>query len=69
MTKNDQGSMVLMSLEAYSKLTEGVEAALDKAGRIAESSEIRMTMMRCLGKYGKNDSGVLLHFPSTANNN
>ena len=31
LTKNGYGTMVVLSLEAYSRLTDGVEAALDKA--------------------------------------
>ena len=31
LTKNGYGSMVVLSLEAYSKLIDGVEAALDEA--------------------------------------
>lgn len=41
LTKNGYGAMVVLSLEAYSKLTDGVEAALDEADRFAaEDSRI-----------------------------
>ena len=35
LTKNGYGSMVVLSLEAYSKLTDGVESALDEADQMA----------------------------------
>lgn len=43
LTKNGYGTMVVLSLEAYSKLIDGVEAALDEADRMAEESPIRYT--------------------------
>lgn len=43
LTKNGYGSMVVLSLEAYSKLTDSVEYALDEADRLAESDNRRMT--------------------------
>lgn len=36
LTKNGYGTMVVLSLEAYSDLTDGVESALDMADRVAE---------------------------------
>ena len=42
LTKNGYGAMVVLSLEEYSKLTDGVEAALDKADRIAAENAARM---------------------------
>ena len=41
LTKNGYGSMVVMSIEAYSKLTDSVEDALDVADRMAEESNVR----------------------------
>ena len=35
LTKNGYGAMVVLSLEEYSRLTDGVEAALDKADRLS----------------------------------
>ena len=35
LTKNGYGSMVVLSLEAYSRLTDSVEAALDEADKAA----------------------------------
>lgn len=43
LTKNGYGAMVVLSLEEYSKLTDGVEAALDKADRFAAEEETRMS--------------------------
>ena len=41
LTKNGYGSMVVLSLEAYSRLTDGVEAALDEADKSALESDRR----------------------------
>ena len=43
LTKNGYGAMVVLSLEAYSKLTDGVELALDRADKMAEESSVRMS--------------------------
>lgn len=43
LTKKGYGSMVVISLESYSRLTEGVEAALDEADQIALTDERRYT--------------------------
>ena len=43
LTKNGYGAMVVLSLEEYSKLTDGVEAALDKADRLAAEGTARMS--------------------------
>ena len=43
LTKNGYGSMVVMSLEAYSKLTDGVEFALDEADQMALDDDRRYT--------------------------
>ena len=43
LTKNGYGTMVVLSLEAYSDLTDGVESALDLADRIAEDDGRRYT--------------------------
>ncbi len=39
--KNGYGTMVVLSLEEYSKLTDGVEAALDKVDRFAVQTDTR----------------------------
>ena len=41
LTKNGYGTMVVMSLEAYSKLVENVERALDEADKLAEQTTVR----------------------------
>lgn len=43
LTKNGYGSMVVLSLEAYSKLIDGVEAALDEADHAALEDDRRYT--------------------------
>ena len=43
LTKNGYGSMVVMSIEAYSKLTESTEDALDVADKMAEETIRRYT--------------------------
>lgn len=43
LTKNGYGAMVVLSLEAYSRLTDGVETALDDADRAALDDERRFT--------------------------
>lgn len=43
LTKNGYGAMVVLSIEAYSRLTEDVEAALDVADSQAKESDKRLT--------------------------
>lgn len=43
LTKNGYGSMVVLSIEAYSKLTDSTEDALDIADKMAEDSTVRYT--------------------------
>lgn len=43
LTKNGYGAMVVLSLDAYAKLTEGVEAALDEADRVAMEDKTRLS--------------------------
>jgi prevent-host-death family protein len=43
LTKNGYGSMVVLSIETYSRLTENVENALDAADRMAEKTDVRYT--------------------------
>ena len=43
LTKNGYGTMVVMSIEAYSELTDNVERALDEADKYAEEHEERMS--------------------------
>jgi len=41
LTKNGYGTMVVLSLNAYSQLVERVERALDEADRMAEETSVR----------------------------
>lgn len=43
LTKNGYGSMVVLSLDAYSRLSEDVEYALDEADRAARENDTRYT--------------------------
>lgn len=43
LTKNGYGAMVVLSLEAYSHLTDGMETALDLADKVAEEDATRYT--------------------------
>lgn len=49
LTKNGYGSMVVLSIEAYSRLIDPVERALDEADYLAESSTRRMTHEEVFG--------------------
>ncbi|MGM9582290.1 MAG: type II toxin-antitoxin system Phd/YefM family antitoxin [Phascolarctobacterium sp.] len=50
LTKNGYGTMVVMSIEAYSNLIEGVEDALDLADASAAASEKRLSHKEVFGK-------------------
>ena len=43
LTKNGYGTMVVMSIEEYSRLTDPVELALDQADHQAESTTKRLS--------------------------
>ena len=43
LTKNGYGSMVVLSLDAYSRLSEDVEYALDEADRASRENDTRYT--------------------------
>ena len=43
LTKNGYGSMVVLSLEAYSRLTDCIDSALDEADRVAMEDDRRYT--------------------------
>lgn len=49
LTKNGYGTMVVLSLESYSKLTDEVEAELDKADQLAEEDNTRMIKEQVFG--------------------
>ncbi|MGI6700741.1 MAG: type II toxin-antitoxin system Phd/YefM family antitoxin [Christensenellales bacterium] len=43
LTKNGYGSMVVMSLEHYTALTQDIEMKLDEADKAAEANPVRLT--------------------------
>jgi prevent-host-death family protein len=49
LTKNGYGAMVVLSLDMYSRLTDGVEAALDEADLSAAENSRRMTHEEVFG--------------------
>lgn len=53
LTKNGYGTMVLMSLDNYSRLTDAVENALDLADYRAETSSERLTHDEVFGRLRK----------------
>lgn len=53
LTKNGYGSMVVMSLETFSRLSENVEYALDEADQFAERNDTRLTHEEVFGKLRK----------------
>lgn len=50
LTKNGYGSMVVISLEEYSRLTDDVELKLDEADRAAEMDMTRLSNEEVFGK-------------------
>lgn len=50
LTKNGYGTMVVLSLESYSRLTDPAEAALDYADYVAEHDSRRMSHDEVFGK-------------------
>ena len=52
-TKNGYGSMVVMSIEAYSKLTESIEDALDVADKMAEETNERYSHEEMFAKLSE----------------
>lgn len=57
LTKNGYGAMVVLSLEAYSRLTDGVETALDEADRAALEDERRYTHEEVFSKLRRRVNG------------
>lgn len=57
LTKNGYGAMVVLSLEAYSKLTDGVETALDRADDAAENDSRRYTHDEVFGGLRRRING------------
>lgn len=50
LTKNGYGTMVLMSIEQYSALTDAVEKKLDKADAAAAQSTVRYSTSEVFGR-------------------
>jgi prevent-host-death family protein len=50
LTKNGYGTMVIMSIEQYSALTEGIEHKLDEADETAEKSDVRYFASQVFGR-------------------
>lgn len=57
LTKNGYGSMVVMSVEAYSQLTRNVEQALDEADEYAASNLERLTHDEVFGRLRRHING------------
>jgi prevent-host-death family protein len=53
LTKNGYGTMVVMSIEKYSQITDGIELKLDEADRAAEMSDVRYTHDEVFGRLRK----------------
>ncbi len=57
LTKNGYGSMVVMSIEAYSRMNRNIEQSLDEADTYAESTTERMTHEEVFGKLRRHVNG------------
>ena len=57
LTKNGYGAMVVLSLEAYSRLTDSVETALDEADRVASENKERYTLEEVFSKLRRRVNG------------
>lgn len=53
LTKNGYGSMVVMSLEQYSALTDDIEFKLDEADQAAALSDVRYSGGKVFGRVRK----------------
>ncbi len=60
LTKNGYGTMVVLSLEQYSKLTDSIDLALDEADRYAASTTNRMTHDEVFSKLREGSDGKQL---------
>lgn len=50
LTKNGYGTMVLMSIEQYSELTDNIEQKLDEADAAAEQTTVRYSSSDVFGR-------------------
>lgn len=57
LTKNGYGTMVVLSLDAYSRLTDGIENALDEADRAAQEDSRRYTHEEVFGNLRRRING------------
>ena len=57
LTKNGYGTMVVLSLEHYSALTDEIERKLDEADRVAEETDLRYTGDEVFGRVMKRVNG------------
>ena len=57
LTKNGYGAMVVLSIEAYSKLIDSAEAALDEAEFAAENDSRRYTHEEVFGGLRRRING------------
>lgn len=57
LTKNGYGSMVLLSIEQYSALTDSLERRLDEADHAAEADSARLTADEVFGRVRKRIHG------------
>ena len=57
LTKNGYGSMVVMSIETYSRMAQNVEQALDEADAFAEASTERMSHEEVFGELRRRVNG------------
>ena len=57
LTKNGYGSMVVMSIDAYSRMTQNVEQALDEADKYAAENTERLYHEDVFGKLRKQING------------
>lgn len=53
LTKNGYGSMVVMSLEHYTALTQDIEMKLGEADKVAEASQVRNSHEEVFGSSMK----------------
>ena len=57
LTKNGYGSMVVMSIEAYSRMKQNVELALDEADDYSEKNQRRLTHENVFGALSERVNG------------
>ena len=57
MTKNGYGSMVVMSIDTYSRMMQSADDALDEAEAYAKSNDKRMTHDEVFGGLRKKVNG------------